>query len=206
MRAYPYNERELLSKKAFRLDQGFTSYIEKNLKVSLKKNLYFPKLTNYNTGALALFPNTTILACPFEKPPVFSSAFLKQYLGAITRTPRKNAVETPELPDDCLLFYDKSAPADTPYRTLTAKSAPHLHQAEKPTLPTKVLVLDPLPSEAPEGAKTWLFKLTGGQLDLLDQLAALLARAASPTCSKNISVLYSAQNADKGNRKGHNRQ
>ena len=195
VRKYPYSERDLFSKKAFKIDHIYTAYIETNLKVSSRQNLYVPLLSNGVSSWFALFPYSTIFSPRFERSPLYSKSFMRQYLGAIARSPRKNAVDDYVFPDDCLIFFNDSAHPDSKYYILTPQSAPMFQAVETPfLLPTKVLPFEALAHKIPTSAVAWLFQLTGGNIELLDQLAALLARAASPASRKKVSVLCSTQN------------
>ena len=197
VRKFPYTEREAMCKKAFKLDHDYTAYIEKNLRVSSCKNLYVPQLSNVHSGGVALFPYSTILSPRFKRPSAFSRSFMRQHLSSIVRDPKANAVNDYVFPDDCLIFANDSVSSGSSFHILTPQSAPMFQSVETPLLlPTKMLFFDVLPPKIPAGAVAWLFQLTGGNLDLLDQLAALLARAASPASSKKVSVLCSTQNLD----------
>lgn len=198
VRKYPYKERDLFTKKAFANAPEYTEILENRLVISPQKNLYLPKLVNRNTKDRALFPYSTVLSGNFEKPQKFSNAFMKQYLGALVKDPRNNAISYPlfPLPNDCLVFFNGTENSTENYRLLVPQSAPRFNPIQQPIFPTKILLFNNLPQKVPAGAASWLFQLTGGSTVLLEQLASLLASAASPTSSKKISVLCSTQNAD----------
>lgn len=192
---YPYNERDILMKEIIRKNPLFAQFLWQNVIVSPEHNLFcFFKSPTFHS----FFEYIPMLSANLPIPKAVNKSVLKRYLSIVAReTDQQNQQCQPEdpFPAKSLLFY--GGVPNRKFQLLSYESGFVISDLQEPLFPVKALPYLKAPDHVPTGAATWLFHLTGGDVEQVDRLAELLARASSPAPSDtNMTVVCSRENSE----------
>lgn len=191
---FPYSERDTLMQELWRTNQSFAEALL-HVAVSSEHNLFLPAFLLLRASHFQYAP---MLSVHFSIPPSVSKAVAKRYLSIVSRGPTEREYlpqwEVPLSPKSVLFYSDLSG---LEVQSLSYHSGFVTANLPAPVFPVKMLPYLNVPDQVPPGAADWLFHLTGGDTELVNRLAELLARAASPVSSgKNMTVICTRENPD----------